>query len=351
MVMIFSIASILLAFSIAFGRQTAVFGKIKNSLWFFSNYELKRTIFSVISISLGLCAWFLMPKNATIIVLLIASIALIILSFLFDFKYIFPEVKKVERKLGTQLDISGDTEIIGVSIKNTPVAYPLEVVIPRHIINDTIEDINVVVSYCAICRSGLIFNAELDGVKLYFKVSGVWRRNMIMIDDQSKSLWQQATGECIYGKHKGKHLELLSGENTNWNSWSEKHPNTEFAFKCIEARKGYLSRKGMIKGLNFITPKITPPGFTDLNDLPIRETVFGITFNGISRAYPKSEIERLTTFIDQYNEKKLSLNYDRSSEYLTAIDTESYKQIIVEKHWWLGWKEFHPNTEIWKKST
>ena len=172
---------------------------------------------------------------------------------------------------------------------------------------------------------------------------------MVMIDNQSKSLWQQATGECIYGKYKGKHLELLSGENTNWNSWVNKHPNSEFAYECVEARNGYLSRQVMIKALNFITPKITPPGFTDLKALPTRETVFGISYNGISRAYPKSEIETLNVFIDQFNNKKLQLEYDASSEYLTAIDIETKEQLIVEKHWWLGWKEFHPNTEIWRK--
>ena len=349
--MILAITSFLFAFAIAFGRQTAAFGKIKQSLWFFPNYEFKRIVFSLISIILGLWAWFSIPNNSIVNVLLITSIILIILSFLFDFKYIFPEVKKVERKLGTLLKISGDTEIIGISRKNISVAYPLEVVIPRHIINDKIGEMNIVVSYCAICRSALIFNAEIEGEKLYFKVSAVWRRNMVMIDDQSKSLWQQATGECIYGKYKGKHLELLSGENTNWNSWVNKYPNSEFAYKCTEARKGYLSRKGMTKGLNFITPKITPPGFTDLKGLPTRETVFGITYNGISRAYPMSEIENLTLFADQLNGKILNLKYDKSSEYLTAIDAETKEQIIVEKHWWLGWKEFHPNTEIWYKST
>ncbi|WP_203258842.1 DUF3179 domain-containing (seleno)protein [Hyunsoonleella ulvae] len=341
----------LIAFTIAFGRQTAVFGKVKQSLWFFSNYEFKRIVFSLTSIVFGLLSWVLTPSNAIINALLITALLLIILSFLFDFKYIFPEVKKVERELGSKLNISGETEIIGISIKNLSVAYPLDVVIPRHIINDNIEGINIVVSYCAICRSALIFSAELEGEKLYFKVSAVWRRNMVMIDDQSKSLWQQATGECIYGKYKGKHLKLLSGENTNWNSWVTKHPNSEFAYKCIEARKGYSSRGGMLKALNFITPKITPPGFTDLKGLPTRETVFGISYNGISRAYPKSELKNKTIFSDTFDKKKLNLKYDQLSEYLTATDAETKEEIIVEKHWWLGWKEFHPNTEIWDKNT
>lgn len=349
--MILAIIAFIIALTIALGRQSAVFGKVKQCLWFFSNYEFKRIVFSLTSIVLGVLSWVLTPYNTIINTLLTTSFILIISSFLFDFKYIFPEVKKVERKLGSKMNISGETEIIGISRKNLSVAYPLDVVIPRHIINDKIGEMNIVVSYCAICRSALIFNAELEGEKLYFKVSAVWRRNMVMIDDQSKSLWQQATGECIYGKHKGKHLKLLSGENTNWNSWVNKYPNAEFAYNCIEARKGYLSRKGMIKSLNFITPKMTPPGFTDLKGLPTRETVFGITYNGISRAYPKSEIKNKTIFSDKFDEKKLDLKYDELSEYLTAIDAETREEIIVEKHWWLGWKEFHPNTEIWKKNT
>jgi len=209
--MINAIISITLSFIIAFGRQMAVFGKIKQALWFFSNYENKRIVFTLISTVFGGLALYFNPNSSTIFTLLTISTVLLVLSFLFDFKYIFPEVKKVERKLGALLNIDGNTEIIGISKNNISVAYPLEVVIPRHIINDKIEDKNIVVSYCAICRSALIFNAEIEGEKLYFKVSAVWRRNMVMIDDQSKSLWQQATGECIYGKYKGKHLELLSG--------------------------------------------------------------------------------------------------------------------------------------------
>lgn len=349
--MILAIIAFIVAFTIAFGRQTAVFGKAKLALWFFPNYEYKRIVFSFTSIVLGVFSWILNPDKTLINTLLITAFLLIILSFLFDFKYIFPEVKKVERELGSKLNISGETEIIGISRKNISVAYPLDVVIPRHIINDNIEGINIVVSYCAICRSALIFDAELEGEKLYFKVSAVWRRNMVMIDDQSKSLWQQATGECIYGKHKGKHLKLLSGENTNWNSWKTKYPNSEFAYKCIEARKGYSSKKGMIKALNFITPKITPPGFTDLKGLPTRETVFGISYNGISRAYPKSELKNKTIFSDTFGEIKIDLKYDESSDYLTAINAETKEKIIVEKHWWLGWKEFHPKTEIWMENT
>lgn len=57
----------------------------------------------------------------------------------------------------------------------------------------------------------------------------------------------------------------------------------------------------------------------------------------------------MTGFRDIYHEAVIQLKYDKESEYLSAIDTQSQKSLIVEKHWWLGWKEFHPDTKIWKK--
>lgn len=347
--MILSITALLFAFIIAFGRQTAVFGRVKAALWFFSKFETKRLVFTVISIALGIISLIQYQHTPGVKSIFIITVLLVLFSFLFDMKYIFPEVSKVEKN--KPIAINPQLQIIGVKIKKVSVAYPLnEVVIPRHIINDNITHKPILISYCALCKSALAFKSEIDGRKLYFKVAGVWRRNMIIYDTETYSLWQQATGECIYGKQKGRQLELISGENTSFEEWKNKHTDTLFATKCIEARKGYLTRESMLNGINFITPKVTVPGFSDLSGLPFRETVFGITFNGISKAYPINEVEGLHFFTDQFNNKEVNLEYNKPGEYLTATDIKTGKQLIVEKHWWLGWKEFHPKTEIWKNA-
>lgn len=90
--------------------------------------------------------------------------------------------------------------MIGAVVKNTAIAYPLNALIPRHIINDVVENTPVLVSYCALCRSALVFDASIENESLKFSVAGVWRRNMIMIDNISQRIWQQATGKCIYGR-------------------------------------------------------------------------------------------------------------------------------------------------------
>jgi len=111
-----------------------------------------------------------------------------------------------------------------------------------------------------------------------------------------------------------------------------------------------FSRAFMLKGLEFATSRMTPPGFSDLSDLPSRETVFGIHYNGVSKAYPESNLKGMSDFTDTYDFVEVVLNYDAQANYLLATDKGTNKKLIVEKHWWLGWKEFHPETIIWDKN-
>lgn len=350
--MIYAIVSILSSFIIAFGRQISVFGKIEAGLWFFSKYELKRIFFSLISIAFGLLSLVLSSISTMKIVLLVLSLLFLLFSYHFDMRYFFPEINCVIRKKVKDVDINENTQIIGLSINKTSVAYPLEdAVIPRHIIIDRIEGKQVLICYCALCQSALAFDTTLDDRELYFKVAGVWRRNMIIYDIETYSLWQQATGECIYGKYKGKKLLLLSGKNVTWQEWKKKHPDTEFAIACKEILKGYFTREQMNKLVNKTSYKITLPGYSNLIGLPRRETVFGINYNGISRAYPKSELGNCDSFEDQYLGKTLALEYNKEADYLYAREKKSGNEVIVEKHWWLGWKEFHPETKIWSNNT
>ena len=349
--MSYAILSLCLAFIIAFGRQSAVFGRIPSALWFFTHFEAKRLIFAIASWLLGGVALYSHPEQTMVWLIVGTTCPLLLFSFLFDFKYVFPEVKQVKKQPGSALAIADETEVIGVKVQDTAVAYPLETLIARHIINDTVNTRSVVVSYCAICQSGLVFSSNLISIPLYFRVAGVWRRNMIMVDEQTQSLWQQATGECIYGKLKGHQLTLLAGENTTWELWKKAHPDSLYAAQCTEARKGYVSVKAMVKGLDFATAKITPPGFSSLVGLPERETVFGIHFNGISRAYPVSELKNVLAFTDYYGAVTVNITYYTKENHLTANDTRTGRPLIVEKHRWLGWKEFHPETQIWRKQT
>nr|WP_279237194.1 DUF3179 domain-containing (seleno)protein [Alkaliphilus pronyensis] len=84
-----------------------------------------------------------------------------------------------------------------------------------------------------------------------------------------------------------------------------------------------------------------------MNGLPPRAVVFGIDYNNIQRAYPLSSIADKNVFVDNFGDKVLILSFDKNGGFLYAKEPDSQSTIIVEKHWWLGWKEFHPETEIY----
>jgi hypothetical protein len=57
-----------------------------------------------------------------------------------------------------------------------------------------------------------VYASEVNDQRLMFEVAGVYRRNMIIRDRQTGTLWQHATGEALMGPLKGVQLQLLGGE-------------------------------------------------------------------------------------------------------------------------------------------
>lgn len=88
--------------------------------------------------------------------------------------------------------------------------YPLAILTFHEIVNDTVGGRNVVVTYCPLCNSGLVFSREVEGETVSFGTSGrLWNSNLVMYDRATRSLWSQFTGEAIVGVRTGAELERL----------------------------------------------------------------------------------------------------------------------------------------------
>lgn len=86
-------------------------------------------------------------------------------------------------------------------------AYPLAIMTFHEIVNDEVGGEPLVVTYCPLCNSGLVFERTVDGEVLDFGTSGrLWNSNLVMYDRSSRSLWSQFTGEAIVGERLGTML-------------------------------------------------------------------------------------------------------------------------------------------------
>lgn len=91
-----------------------------------------------------------------------------------------------------------DEPVIAFQLNGTARAYPLQILIWHEIVNDNFGDTPVLVTFCPLCYSAIVFDRRIDGETHQFGVSGFLRNSdLIMFDRKTESLWQQFTGEAI----------------------------------------------------------------------------------------------------------------------------------------------------------
>jgi hypothetical protein len=91
--------------------------------------------------------------------------------------------------------LAGNEPVIAVALAGVARAYPLQILTWHEIVNDTLGGVPVLVTFCPLCNSALVFDRRLDGEVYEFGTSGLLRHSdLIMYDRTSESLWQQLTG-------------------------------------------------------------------------------------------------------------------------------------------------------------
>jgi hypothetical protein len=238
---------------------------------------------------------------------------------------------------------------MGYEHEGGSLAWPVrDMLMPKHLVHDELGGTPLLATYCPACNSGMLFRPEVNGMKLSFRVQGLWRRNLVMMDFQTGTLWQQATGEAIYGKLKGAKLPVLYGRQMKWSAWKKKYPDTILAVVPRNAKKGIILAEWWNE--RFEKQSIPIPGFVSLGNLVASgDFVYGVVLDGIAKAYRVSDLSTNNEVIDQVGSRELRISYNPSTEEIEVYEIREKEriEIPVERHWWLGWKEFHPDTEVY----
>jgi hypothetical protein len=148
--------------------------------------------------------------------------------------------------------IDGRT-VIGVEAGGTARAYPLTVLNVHEIVNGDLGG-PIIVTYCPICRSGMVADRRIDGEAATFDVSGLlWvppriqtaaseaddrvfsdredgvgnNGNLVMYDDATGSYWSQMLAQAICGPMAEQRLPIRQATTATWGEWRAEHPGTE----------------------------------------------------------------------------------------------------------------------------
>jgi len=135
--------------------------------------------------------------------------------------------------------------VLGVNIGGEARAYPLNMLSgPSHlgrnnheIVNDRLGGQAIIVTWCDLCHTGIVYQREVDGRELLFGIAGqLWKGNLVMYDRETDSLWSQLIGEAKQGPLKGTRLRKLPSVKTDWQTWYSQYPNGTLAVLARNSR-------------------------------------------------------------------------------------------------------------------
>ncbi len=147
---------------------------------------------------------------------------------------------RFESMANAQAWLAPTSPVISLEVGGAARAYPLAILMWHEIVNDTLGGVPVVVTFCPLCNTALVFERTLDGTVHDFGTTGNLRfSDLVMYDRQTESWWQQATGGAIVGTLTGKKLTFLAAQIVSLADFAAAHPDGDVLSRDTGNERAY----------------------------------------------------------------------------------------------------------------
>ena len=241
-----------------------------------------------------------------------------------------------------------DSDIIfGVNYKGQARAYAQRIMNWHEIVNDTIQDDPIAVTFCPLCGTAVSFERKVNGEVVEFGVSGkLYNSDLIMYDRTEGNYWQQATGEAIVGPaaRRDEFLTPVSTITTTWGKWKARFPETQV-----------LSREtGFVRDYSAY-PYGTYESDSDLyfsvqnqdDRFHPKDVKYGILVDEQAKAYFLEDLQDNPSFEDTINGQTVVVSYDSTVDNVTFINKETNEEYVPLRGFWFAWVAFYPDTLVY----
>jgi Protein of unknown function (DUF3179) len=230
-----------------------------------------------------------------------------------------------------------------------------------------------------------VWKRTVAGKVLRFHLAGINNQNFLMRDEETGSWWQQITGKAIFGPMKGAQLDPVLSDELTYATWKDEQSQGQVLLPVAVDAKEYESdwEPHVAKLPSVISFPGTP--------LHSRDVVVGMEIAGVSRAYPMSAILAESPVQDRLGAQSIVLvagpdgksvrafisiakgqgielfsNGDAGQWSLTDSSTasqwnfqgcatsgpmtgECLQELPALKDYWFDWRNYHPNTGVYKR--
>ena len=173
-----------------------------------------------------------------------------------------------------------------------------------------------------------MYARDVGDQTLTFVVSGLlWNRSLVMMDEETNSLWSHILGESKRGQLKGVKLETLPGVITDWSMWRSAHPDTTVLM---------LSRTAGEFRRDF---------YRNLSDF-----VLGMSHSVESKAWPYDQLQHQPVVNDEFAGVPIVVFFDESSASVFAYDRRLGDKVL-SFHWHDGGIREKETGVLWNAAT
>jgi hypothetical protein len=235
--------------------------------------------------------------------------------------------------------LKGEDRVIGVQCGDQARAYPVAIVNWHHLVNDELAGVPVLVSYCVLCRSALVFDRRMADEAIEFGVAGLlYKGNMVMFERgrSAGGLWTQLDGRAISGRHSGQELMALPCEETTWCDWVTRFPNSTVLARASENLSVYQQ-----PGRAFAPPGLRPPDSTRFDN---GAAVLGVWSATGARAYAFDNDCDRRIIHDELDGLPVTVEWDPIANAVRVLQADSALRWCYSD--WAAWEAFHPDSEI-----
>lgn len=239
-----------------------------------------------------------------------------------------------------------DDLVLGLVRNGEARAYPIRILNWHEIVNDRLGGEAVVVTFCPLCGTGMVFTGKHRGERLDFGVSGLlYRDNLLMFDRQSQSLWSQLMGEAVSGPRVGARLQRLPLQHLTWREWRARHPDTT----VLSTATGYRRDYGEDPYRLYAASPFAPGGQELLGPLPAKAWVIGVRIGATAKAYPFASLALQApsgVLHDTLAGRALRIEYHALERTATVRDADG-GILPSTLAFWFAWHDFHPHSQVW----
>jgi hypothetical protein len=323
--------------------------------------------------------------RVTLAGLLVVTIAGAVLTHVNIFEKMFHPYDSPAFGSAEAVKVDPDDKVLAVTVGSQARAYPIRTMGYHHIVNDTVGGVPIAVTYCTLCHTGLVWNRIVEGKTLHFHLAGINNGNALLRDEETSSIWQQSTGEAIFGPLKGQQLKLVRSNELSFSLWRSEQPQGQ-VLKPDPAYMAEYDPKDWEKHVERTRTVVD----TSKSGIGPHQLMLGIAVAGQSKAYPIDAILAAKVIQDQIGglpvlvvvgpdatsirvfEGKIEgdateLTFVRGSGDRPMGDAETgstwnfqgcavdgklagrcLKEIDAHKDYWFDWSNHHPESAVFK---